>query len=383
MISYPLVSNGERFPFVAPDARGFVLGDPVDDGDRFAGVLQGVGFIERLCFDYLHLLGAPIDGSLILTGGATKSAYWCQLRADILGRPVTLPDNAEPALGMAVLAASPGRSAADVAAEMVRVRDGHRPAAGHGRQVRRRLPGVRHRTGTPRVASTRRRNARPRKDIPMTYLVLVRHGETVWHAENRYAGCSDIALTPRGLEQAAQLTAWARTARLDGVWASTLSRAQITAKASADISGTPLHIDARLRELDFGAAEGLTTAEMTEKFPDALAAFRADPVAHHFPGGEDPVKAADRFVDALHDIADTHPDGRVLVVAHTTAIRLALCQLIGVPLSNYRRLFPFVRNCGLTEIRLRAGEVAVMEFNTPIEPEGFRAAGAPVPLPAT
>lgn len=123
VITYPLVSNGERFPFVAPGARGFVLGEPVNDGDRFAGVLQGVGFIERLSFDYLHLLGAPIDGSLILTGGATKSAYWCQLRADILGRPVTLPDNAEPALGMAVLAASPGRVAADVAAEMVRVRD--------------------------------------------------------------------------------------------------------------------------------------------------------------------------------------------------------------------------------------------------------------------
>ena len=65
----------------------------------------------------------PIDGSLILTGGATKSAYWCQLRADILGRPVTLPENAEPALGMAVLAASPGRAAAYVATEMVRVRD--------------------------------------------------------------------------------------------------------------------------------------------------------------------------------------------------------------------------------------------------------------------
>ena len=62
VISYPLVSNGERFPFVAPDARGFVLGEPVDDGHRFAGVLQGVGFIERLCFDYLHLLGAPSTG---------------------------------------------------------------------------------------------------------------------------------------------------------------------------------------------------------------------------------------------------------------------------------------------------------------------------------
>ena len=73
-------------------------------------MLQGVAFVERLCFDYLDLLGAPLDGDLILTGGATKSTYWCQLRADILDRPVTLPDTAEGALGMAVLAASPGRS---------------------------------------------------------------------------------------------------------------------------------------------------------------------------------------------------------------------------------------------------------------------------------
>ena len=122
-LAYPLVSAGERFPFVAPQARGFLLGAPADDGDHFAAVLQGVAFVERLCFDYLDLLGAPLDGDLVLTGGATKSTYWCQLRADILGRPVTLPDTAEGALGMAVLAASPGREAADVAAEMVRIRE--------------------------------------------------------------------------------------------------------------------------------------------------------------------------------------------------------------------------------------------------------------------
>ncbi|MBA2560238.1 MAG: carbohydrate kinase [Propionibacteriales bacterium] len=130
VLAYPLVSVGERFPFVAPQAEGFVLGTPAGEADRYAAILQGVGYIERLCFDYLHLLGAPVDGDLILTGGATKSAYWCQLRADILGRPVSLPENAEPALGMAVLAASPGRQAADVAAEMVRVRDVIEPRTG-------------------------------------------------------------------------------------------------------------------------------------------------------------------------------------------------------------------------------------------------------------
>ncbi|MGW0810550.1 FGGY-family carbohydrate kinase [Nonomuraea sp. NPDC002799] len=103
-VTYPLVSRGERFPFAAPGAEGFTLGEPADDVERYAAILLGAAFVERLCFDYLDLLGAPVDGEIILTGGATKSAYWTQLRADVLGRPVTLRENAEPALGMAVLA---------------------------------------------------------------------------------------------------------------------------------------------------------------------------------------------------------------------------------------------------------------------------------------
>lgn len=130
MLSYPLASAGERFPFVAPQAEGFALGGDGSEADRFAAVLQGVGYIERLCYDYLDLLGAPIDGDLVLTGGATRSEYWCQLRADILGRPVALPENSESALGMAVLAASPGRDPADVAEEMVRIRVTIDPRAG-------------------------------------------------------------------------------------------------------------------------------------------------------------------------------------------------------------------------------------------------------------
>ena len=201
----------------------------------------------------------------------------------------------------------------------------------------------------------------------MTVLVLVRHGETVWHAENRYAGATDIDLTPRGHKQAAQLAEWSRTAGLAAVWTSTLSRAHVTAQPCADAAGIELHVDDRLRELDFGDAEGLTRDEMREQFPTALDAFHADPVTDHLPGGEDPADAAARFTACLHEIAAGHPDGRVLVVAHTTAIRLALCELIGVPLRNYRRVFPFVRNCALTEIHLRGGQASVGEFNTPIE----------------
>lgn len=123
VVAYPLVSRGERFPFVAPDAEGFVLGAPIDEIDLYAALLQGVAFVERLCFDFLGLLGAPTSGHLTFTGGATRSRYWSQLRADILGRPVRLPDNAEPALGMAVLAAAKGRSVSEVAREMIRIRE--------------------------------------------------------------------------------------------------------------------------------------------------------------------------------------------------------------------------------------------------------------------
>jgi sugar (pentulose or hexulose) kinase len=131
IIAYPLVSRGERFPFTAPDAEGFVFDEPIDEIDLFAAVLQGVAFIERLCFDYLDMLGAPVSGDLSLTGGAARNRYWCQLRADILGRPVRLPENAEPAVGMAILAASVGRRVSDVAKQMIRIREVLAPRPDH------------------------------------------------------------------------------------------------------------------------------------------------------------------------------------------------------------------------------------------------------------
>jgi sugar (pentulose or hexulose) kinase len=125
VVAYPLAARGERFPFVAPEAEGFLLGKPADEIDHYAALLQGVAFIERLCFDYLDMLGAPTNGELRLTGGGARSRYWCQLRADVLGRPVGIPENAEAALGMAVLAAAAttGRRVAEVALEMVRIRE--------------------------------------------------------------------------------------------------------------------------------------------------------------------------------------------------------------------------------------------------------------------
>ena len=199
----------------------------------------------------------------------------------------------------------------------------------------------------------------------MTEVVLVRHGETEWHAENRYAGRTDVALTPLGLRQAETLAAWAGSARLDAIWCSPLSRARDTAAMVARATGHELRIDDRLMELDFGQGEGLTSDDMRSRFPDRLTAFHADPVADHLPDGEDPRDAVFRAVACMDDIVAAAPDGRVLVVAHTTLIRLLLCHLIGIPISDYRRVFPSVGNGAITEIRLRNGVTSLMQFNSP------------------
>ncbi|MEU2062397.1 FGGY family carbohydrate kinase [Streptomyces sp. NPDC013455] len=128
-VVYPLAgAGGERFPFRAPDAVPFTLGAACGEAEEFHACLLGVAFVERLCFDYLDHLGAPVGGPLTFTGGGARNRYWSQLRADVLGRPVGIPEQAESAVGMAVLAATASGATLDEAATaMVRLREDLRP----------------------------------------------------------------------------------------------------------------------------------------------------------------------------------------------------------------------------------------------------------------
>jgi probable phosphoglycerate mutase len=202
----------------------------------------------------------------------------------------------------------------------------------------------------------------------MTDLVLVRHGETIWHDGNRYTGRTDIPLSEHGHRQAERLGRWASTAELDAVWVSPLGRALDTAKPVTAATGLRPRVDQRLVELDFGDGEGLTGHEMSQRFPEARRAFDADPVTHHLPGGEHPVLATDRAKSCLADIAAAFPDGRVLVIGHSTVHRLLLCDLLGLWQADYRRVFPAVRNCGLSTVRWNGtGRSALLEYNVPVD----------------
>jgi sugar (pentulose or hexulose) kinase len=118
-VCYPLTGRGERFPFVAPAATGFADGVPADQASRFAAVLQGIAFVERLGYQRLRQLGAEVSGTVSFAGGATANDYWNQLRCDLLGLPVIVPESAAAAVGSAILAAAAGHQS-----------DGHR-SVGH------------------------------------------------------------------------------------------------------------------------------------------------------------------------------------------------------------------------------------------------------------
>lgn len=201
----------------------------------------------------------------------------------------------------------------------------------------------------------------------MSRIVLLRHGETISHAENRYAGSSDVALSERGRQQAQALAKWATGARLDAIYVSDLARARETARPCEAALGMEATVDARLRELDFGTGEGLTSREMRARFPEQYAAFRRDPVKFPLPGGEDPVAAIARGRQALEEIAARcGPQARVLAVTHNTLIRLLLCDLLGIAVARYREVFPAIGNVRVNEVEITGGRASLLCLNLPI-----------------
>jgi len=106
LVAYPLVRRGERFPFIAPQAQGFLLGTPRSEFERYAAYLEGVAYVERLAYDLLTRLGATVGDTVLTAGGGARSDVWLQIRSDVLGRVLGRPLYTGAAVGAAILAAT-------------------------------------------------------------------------------------------------------------------------------------------------------------------------------------------------------------------------------------------------------------------------------------
>ena len=154
-------------------------------------------------------------------------------------------------------------------------------------------------------------------------ITLVRHGQTAWNVGRRFQGRSDIPLSDVGRAQAAAASRALASDRFDVVYSSDLIRAVETAEMIAAPHDLAIHRDERLREFDFGEWEGLTWAQITQRWPHLLEHGGTEAKYYQPTGGESFDDVRERVRSFLADVR-ARREGQVLVVTHAGVLHAAV-----------------------------------------------------------
>ncbi|MGY5123690.1 bifunctional RNase H/acid phosphatase [Streptomyces nigrescens] len=176
---------------------------------------------------------------------------------------------------------------------------------------------------------------------PPATFVLLRHGETALTPEKRFSGSggTDPELSAAGRRQA-EATAAALAARgtIQAVVSSPLRRCRETAEAVAARLGLEVRIEEGLRETDFGAWEGLTFAEVRERFPEDLDAWLGSARVAPTGGGESFATVARRVAVARDKLLARYAGKTVLLVTHVTPVKTLVRLALGAPPESLFRM---------------------------------------------
>lgn len=181
---------------------------------------------------------------------------------------------------------------------------------------------------------------------------LVRHAETIWHSEDRYAGHTEIELTKIGIEQSDLLKDWSLSQNIEAIYTSALQRSILTARPTALALNLEPQKNSDFNEVNFGEIEGLTKIQFKSKYPELWHKFQQCPAKTKFPSGETGEEALQRALKSISNILSLNTYSEILVVSHGTLIRLLLTYLMLKDLNQYRELFPKIDNVGITTISL-------------------------------
>lgn len=195
----------------------------------------------------------------------------------------------------------------------------------------------------------------------MTTLLLIRHGQSVANLENVFAGHLDKPLTELGLRQA-RLTAEfiKENFAVDAVYASDLSRAFETGRATAEAFGLTAVADPQLREIYGGKWEGANYLKLPETYPEEFGVWLADIGKARCPEGESTAEVQRRLVAALRRIAGENDGKTVAIATHACAIRSVMSYCRDKSTENMH-LVPWVSNASVTVMEVSDGELAVKE----------------------
>jgi probable phosphoglycerate mutase len=189
----------------------------------------------------------------------------------------------------------------------------------------------------------------------VTTILLARHGETDWNRDNRFQGHADPPLNETGRAQAAELAAALAEEPLAAVYSSPLQRAFETAEIVASPHGLqPVPVEA-LSEVDVGSWEGLTRAEIEERFPAQFARWLA--YEQGWDDGETYDEMGARVLAALLELAAAHEGDEILVVSHGGPVRAAYALADRITHAEARRRGPVVANAFMARFAVEDGKL--------------------------
>jgi probable phosphoglycerate mutase len=153
---------------------------------------------------------------------------------------------------------------------------------------------------------------------------------------HRYAGYSPEPITDIGRAQMSGLAARLGLCGIGEIWTSEVVRARESADLVGRILGVPVRTDARLNEIRMGPWEGLTEAEVAQRYPAAHALWCTVPDRVVLDGRETLDVVAARVLPVVHEAAhERHP---VLLMTHVAPVRVGVLAALGLPLRYYKRL---------------------------------------------
>ncbi|HXU44208.1 MAG TPA: histidine phosphatase family protein [Thermoanaerobaculia bacterium] len=175
--------------------------------------------------------------------------------------------------------------------------------------------------------------------MPLT-LYFLRHGQTASSRDDTFCGSGlDPELTAEGRAMAEAFAHAYRSTPWAAVYSSPLVRTVETARALSERLNLDVERRDGLKEIAYGAWEGLTREAVDRDFHDDYLRWVADPAWNAPTGGERGIMIARRLAEVIAEIVQQVPDGPVLAVSHKAAIRIALASLLGIDVARFRQRF--------------------------------------------
>jgi broad specificity phosphatase PhoE/ribonuclease HI len=201
------------------------------------------------------------------------------------------------------------------------------------------VPGVEEHP--PAAPETSHRGWTPSGGTPTT-LILVRHGVTTHTSEKRFSGglaSSNPGLTEEGRAQVRATGEWLRPIAddVDQVVSSPVRRTRESAEIIGELLGRPVEVEDGFAEMEFGAWDGLTFAEVAERHKDELDSWLGS--LDHAPGGGESFRSVEKRVLAARDrLVSEHQGQTIVVVSHVTPIKTLVAHALDAPLLSVYRM---------------------------------------------